>query len=312
MKGIDDDWSIKTINIGFEYVSGSHTGVKIKKQYDEIIKLFDIEDKIFKIVCDQAANNKKAFKETLECTEDDHIIKITNMLIDKQRKLDMIEEKEEIKKREQLEKEISNMNRGSDTQAKITQYMKRDKVLLDLDDLTDELSQVELSDEEANETDLDADDIEDDDDINSEMIESVKFVLAFLPCGAHLIQLVIKDGLVLDDLYTELINHISKNIVSKSKVSTLIAEEIRKLEISLHKNVITRWNSILFMIRSVLKLTDKDFKTIRNAMRNKTTKQKEIKANFNLSDLQREQLIELQTVLEMFEFVTDELQCKFY
>ena len=103
---------------------------------------------------------------------------------------------------------------------------------------------------------------------------------------------------------------ISKNIVSKSKLSTLIAEEIRKLEISLHNKVITRWNSILFMVRSVLKLTEKDFKLIRNSMSNKKTKQKVVIAKFSLSDVQREQLNELKSVLEMFEFVTDELQCQ--
>jgi len=286
---------MKTIPIAFDYVSGSHTGEKIKQQYESVIKVYDIDKKIFKIVCDQAANNKKAFKSTLECTDEDHLIKITTMLLEKQRKLDMIEEKKQTTLRTELEKEKNIMNKPiNGSQTKITAFMKRDKVLIDLDDLSDELSEPIESEEETDEnlTDLDAD------DLDLEELDSVKAVLAFLPCAAHNIQLVIKDGLVLDEPYTKLINHISRDIVTKSKVSTLIAEEIRSLELSLQKSVITRWNSILFMIRSVLKLSDKDFKAIRSVMRTKTAKQKEIKSKFCLSEIERDMLEELKTVLE--------------
>ncbi|RNA28341.1 zinc finger BED domain-containing 4-like, partial [Brachionus plicatilis] len=233
------------------------------------------------------------------------------MLIKKQRKLDNLEEKKQATLRNELEKEINTMNKPINcNQTKITTFIKRDKVFLELDDLSDELSQSIESDEEIDDdnlTDLDAADI-DLDDFDTSFINSAKAGLAFLPCAAHNIQLVIKHGLVLDEQYTKLIQNISRDIVSKSKVSTLIAEEVRKLELSLHKSVITRWNSILFMILSVLKLTEKDFKTIRGAMRNKTAKQKEIKRKFCLSDLERDMLEELKTVLELFEFVTNELQ----
>ena len=37
-----------------------------------------------------------------------------------------------------------------------------------------------------------------------------------MPCLAHNIQLVIKDGLKLDDEFNKLINHVSQNIVAKS------------------------------------------------------------------------------------------------
>lgn len=127
------------------------------------------------------------------------------------------------------------------SQIKITAFMKRDKVLIDLDDLSDELSEPIESEEETDEnlTDLDADDL-DLEDFDSSIINSAKAVLAFLPCAAHNVQLVIKDGLILDEPYTKLIQHISRDIVTKSKVSTLIAEEIRNLELSLQKSVITR------------------------------------------------------------------------
>ena len=72
-------------------------------------------------------------------------------------------------------------------------------------------------------------------------------------CAAHSGQLTLKDGLKLDEAYTNLIKKISKDIVSKSKCSLLIAEEVRKIDKVLKNYVITRWNSILFMIRSVFK-----------------------------------------------------------
>ncbi|RNA16575.1 hypothetical protein BpHYR1_042964 [Brachionus plicatilis] len=166
---------MQTIPIAFEYVSGSHTGNKIKQQYDSIVKIFGIDKKIFKIVCDQAANNKKAFKTTLECTDEDQLVKITNMLIEKQRKLDNLEEKKQATLRNELEKEINTMNKPINcNQTKITTSIKRDKVLLELDDLSDELSQSIESDEEIDDdnlTDLDAADI-DLDDFDTSFINS--------------------------------------------------------------------------------------------------------------------------------------------
>ena len=52
-------WQLRNITIAFLYSPGSHTAINIKKQYDEVIKKYNIEEKVFKIVCDQAANMKK-------------------------------------------------------------------------------------------------------------------------------------------------------------------------------------------------------------------------------------------------------------
>jgi hypothetical protein len=129
-----------------------------------------------------------------------------------------------------------------------------------------------------------------------------------LPCLAHNLQLVIKDGLNLDKDFEKLINHVSTNIVSKSKQSSIIAAELRKLNKKLNKKNITRWNSILFMVRSVLKISTEQLNSIRNSMPNRNKKELEAKNKFKLSDKEREMLEELKDVLEMFEFVTDEFQ----
>ena len=62
------------------------------------------------------------------------------------------------------------------------------------------------------------------------------------------------------------------------------------------------------MIRSVLKVSPAEFKTIRNSMPTATLQQKEVKKKFDISPNEREMLEELKVVLEMFEFVTDEFQ----
>jgi len=129
-----------------------------------------------------------------------------------------------------------------------------------------------------------------------------------LPCLAHNLQLVIKDGLNLDKDFEKLINHVSSNIVSKSKQSSIIAAELRKLNKKLNKKNITRWNSILFMVRSVLKISTEQLNSIRNSMPSRNKKELEAKNKFKLSDKEREMLEELKDVLEMFEFVTDEFQ----
>lgn len=90
-QGIDDNWNIINLTIGFEYVTGKHTGANIKKQFDEVCKRFNTENKIFKTVADQAANMKKDFYSFLYLNEivgevdDDNIISTTKLLIDLER-----------------------------------------------------------------------------------------------------------------------------------------------------------------------------------------------------------------------------------
>ncbi len=119
---------------------------------------------------------------------------------------------------------------------------------------------------------------------------------------------MLKDGIQLDDEYTKLIKKVSKDIVSKTKISNIIAEEIRNLEKILLTYVITRWNSILFMIRSVLRLTDEDFRSVRDKMPRKTKKQRKTRKNFELKSKERAMLEELAQILEHFEWLTDNLQ----
>lgn len=46
--GIDDNWCMKTITISFEYMSGEHSSVNIKKQYDRVVEKYEIKTKCLK------------------------------------------------------------------------------------------------------------------------------------------------------------------------------------------------------------------------------------------------------------------------
>ena len=85
--------------------------------------------------------------------------------------------------------------------------------------------------------------------------------------------------------------------MSKSKVSTLIAEELQKFNKKFCKRVVTRWNSILFMIRSVVNVTDAEFKAIRHNMPKKTALQISTRDKFKLDETERNMLLELKEIL---------------
>ena len=112
----------------------------------------------------------------------------------------------------------------------------------------------------------------------------------------------------LSEEFTTLINRISKDIVCRTKKSMIVAEELRSFNKKLAKKNLTRWNSILFMIRSVLRVSQAEYASIRSKMPMKTIAQRKVKNAFQITDKEREMLEVLQHVLVLFEFVTDEFQ----
>ena len=149
-QGIDNEWSIKTIVIAFEYVIGRHTAVNIKKQFDEGVERYNIQDKIYKVIADQAANMKKALSDVNESTEiigganEENIINITKMLIERRRVLDTIQNEKDRIEAQNLNLEIENLNNEFlNSASKNSKYLNRDQVILfDLnnDELTESLS----------------------------------------------------------------------------------------------------------------------------------------------------------------------------
>jgi hypothetical protein len=131
---------------------------------------------------------------------------------------------------------------------------------------------------------------------------------SFVHCACHNFQLVIHDGLKMSDDQEKLIKKVSRDIVSNSKMSGALAEELREFDMQMAKKNITRWNSILFMIRSVLRFSPTQFNEIREKLPTKTKKQRQVKNKFELKALEGASLKQIRVVLEPFEYVTDQLQ----
>ena len=106
---------------------------------------------------------------------------------------------------------------------------------------------------------------------------------------------MIGDGFKLDATYNELV---------KKCVKKVVAEELRKFQKKVLKNCVTRWNSILFMVRSINNISEVEYAKLVSLLNEK----KYNRADFKLSKLERIYLAELQKILESFEFVTDEFQ----
>ncbi len=95
-QGIDDNWNMLSIPFAFQSVKGSHTA--IKNQFDSVVDEFKLKEKIFKIVADSAANNKRAFKEQPEASDESHIL--TKLLL-KQKKRDLYQATQELLKQKE-------------------------------------------------------------------------------------------------------------------------------------------------------------------------------------------------------------------
>ena len=85
-QGIDNNWKMQCIPFAFQPVKGSHTGHAIKEQYDLVCNEFSVKPKVFKIVADSASNNKRAFGNELEASDESHILA---KLLLKQKKRDL-------------------------------------------------------------------------------------------------------------------------------------------------------------------------------------------------------------------------------
>lgn len=100
--------------------------------------------------------------------------------------------------------------------------MEGDELSFDSDDEAD--FQLHLSQESDN---LEESDLTQDNFSQESTVDDDERSMSYMPCAAHILQLVLKDGLTINEDYDSLVNKVSKNIVSKSKYSSIIAEELR-------------------------------------------------------------------------------------
>jgi hypothetical protein len=120
------------------------------------MQFYDISKNVFKIIADQGANVKKAFKETRECDNTDEIIKLAKDMLEEQRKIDLKIKQEE--KRIELEKEIEVANAKIDDNQN-GRKRKRDEIINS--DLFDDID-FDYTDSASDDGDslLDADELE--------------------------------------------------------------------------------------------------------------------------------------------------------
>jgi len=128
-----------------------------------VIKSLDIEDIIIKVVCDQGANIKKAFKSTVEADDVD-LIKITKDLLIHQKQKEVSERLAQLESEHILE--ISEMNKF--TGDGNTLKRKREQILDELDPEMDDFTDNESSDDDYNVED------DDDDDSVDELLNEVE------------------------------------------------------------------------------------------------------------------------------------------
>lgn len=65
---IDDDWKHKDITIGFEPLTGSHTGEALMQSFVDTIRRFDLQRKVLSITSDNGSNVVKMMKQLAEFT----------------------------------------------------------------------------------------------------------------------------------------------------------------------------------------------------------------------------------------------------
>lgn len=107
---------------------------------------------MFKIVADQASNNKKAFRDEVQCDFSAEIVKTTNTFLHEQRKTFLDEKQERLRK--ELETEIEELNSIESIKAVSTpsnsKKRKREDVLNDVDsDINDSLLEEFLYDDDV-------------------------------------------------------------------------------------------------------------------------------------------------------------------
>ena len=63
---IDDSWELKSQVIAFRYIPGNHSGIKISSVLLDVLKEYQLEDRILTVTVDNASNNNTLVMELIE------------------------------------------------------------------------------------------------------------------------------------------------------------------------------------------------------------------------------------------------------
>ncbi|CAF0735235.1 unnamed protein product [Adineta steineri] len=203
--------NFKTYVLCFVPLWGTHSGAVLLKKYEEIINKFDIKSKIVRLITDNAANNINAFQNIVIPGFEKYFIENDDDGID----------------------EYAN---DSDT--------NDDEVLSDEYDYPpDQLSTTNL---------LATSDVASEDLIQESINRLMENTEIFrIPCFAHSLQLVVKDGLKEAKSIVCALEKVSA-IAKLAHTSTKFAEKLDLLKVSIPRAVITRWNSQFMTVERIL------------------------------------------------------------
>lgn len=65
---IDEDWELQDLTLGFEHLTGEHTGVAMMKAFVRVVKHFGLQRKVAAITSDNGSNVIKLTKELQKFT----------------------------------------------------------------------------------------------------------------------------------------------------------------------------------------------------------------------------------------------------
>ncbi|CAF4059680.1 unnamed protein product [Rotaria sordida] len=207
------DGAFKSYVLGFVPLWGSHSGFLLLQKYQEIINIFGIKDKIIRLVTDNGSNNINAFKDLVIPGFEQYFTEDYND--------DSYDEDSGV-----------DLNDGTVSDEYEYEYPPNICSTTTNDFTTAELTQEDLVK----------------DSFRSLLENNEVFRI---PCFAHTIQLIVKDGLKETQSILSSLEKVS-TIAKLSHKNTKFAEKLEMMKISIPRAVITRWNSQFLTVESIL------------------------------------------------------------
>lgn len=201
---------------------GSHTSSSLLKNYEEIVNAFGIKNKIIRIVTDSAANNISAFQD---------------MIIPGFERYFAEDDDDEINNDDDSDTDIDD-GQASDEYEYSSDFSLSTATSLTSANLTLE----DLIQESFNRL------ME-----NNEVFR--------IPCFAHSLQLVVKDGLQETKTILTALEKVSL-IAKLAHTSLKFAEKLDSMKLSIPRAVITRWNSQFMCVERVLAIPSAELNDI--------------------------------------------------
>ncbi|CAF1126829.1 unnamed protein product [Rotaria sordida] len=207
------DGAFKSYVLGFVPLWGSHSGFLLLQKYQEMINICGIKDKIIRLVTDNGSNNINAFKDLVIPGFEQYFTEDDN---------------------DDSNDEDSGVNLNDGTVSDEYEYEYPPNIC---STTTNDFTTAELTQEDLVK-----------DSFRSLLENNEVFRI---PCFAHTIQLIVKDGLKETQSILSSLEKVS-TIAKLSHKNTKFAEKLEMMKISIPRAVITRWNSQFLTVESIL------------------------------------------------------------